>query len=444
MASIPWLADVLREAGVSVVEEGDWRNRGTGGAFDPIGVLWHHTAGNPSPGNPHPSLGICINGRSDLAGPLCHALVDYNGVFHIISANSANHAGPSGGSGPIPAGNGNAMLIGWEIEYNGVDTAMTPAQYGASVTATAAVLRRLGKDASYARGHRETSTEGKPDPAFVDLDQMRADVAARMISRFAFVNSAGQVIVKDGSHSPWENPINGGGASKVVLSGQWIGIMTGDTFWAKSGIFGNWVGMAAGAGMRDIAISGDRFAFVNAAGQVLVKDGVSSPWPSPINGGGASKVVLSGGWIGVQQGDSFLAKSGIQGSWRTMADAPGLKDIAIDNNRFAFVNGAGQAIVKDGVDSPWPTAINPGGATRVVLKDGWIGVLQGGDFLAKFDIFGGWKTMASGGQVSDIALGGNGWFGFVGSGNFLAKQGADSGWLQMAPTGSVRSIALET
>jgi hypothetical protein len=54
---------------------------------------------------------------------------------------------------------------------------MTQAQYTASVKATAAVLRRLGRDASYARGHRETSTTGKIDPSFVNLDTMRADVA---------------------------------------------------------------------------------------------------------------------------------------------------------------------------------------------------------------------------------------------------------------------------
>ncbi|MEU9506453.1 N-acetylmuramoyl-L-alanine amidase [Micromonospora sp. NPDC048170] len=177
---IPWLADVLRAAGVAVVEEGNWRARGVSGAFDPIGVLWHHTAATSSPSRPAPALGVCINGRSDLPGPLCHALVDYHGVFHLISANRANHAGNSRGSGPIPAGSGNTMLIGWEIDYNGVNQSMTGAQYAASVTATAAVLRRLGRDASYARGHRETSTTGKIDPSFIDLDAMRRDVAAAM------------------------------------------------------------------------------------------------------------------------------------------------------------------------------------------------------------------------------------------------------------------------
>ncbi|TDC32544.1 N-acetylmuramoyl-L-alanine amidase [Micromonospora sp. 15K316] len=180
MATIPWLVDVLRSAGVQVVVEGDWLNRMRPGSFDPIGVLWHHTASTSSATNPHPALNICINGRPDLAGPLCQALVDYHGVFHVISAGRCNHAGVSRGSGPIPAGDGNTLMIGWEIDYNGVDQEMTAAQYNASIAATAAVLTRLGKDASHARGHRETSTTGKIDPSFIDLNVMRADVAAKM------------------------------------------------------------------------------------------------------------------------------------------------------------------------------------------------------------------------------------------------------------------------
>lgn len=186
--AISWLADVLRGAGVQVVEEGDWLNRSAGSGFDPIGVLWHHTAATVSSGsNPHPALNICINGRSDLPGPLCHALVDFNGVFRVISANRANHAGTARASGPIPAGSGNTMLVGWEIDYagdqsgtGGPQQAMSQAQYDASIAATAAVLTRLGRSADHARGHRETSTTGKIDPSFCDLDQMRADVAAAM------------------------------------------------------------------------------------------------------------------------------------------------------------------------------------------------------------------------------------------------------------------------
>jgi hypothetical protein len=190
--AITWLADVLRNAGLTVVEEGNWQTRAVSGPFDPIGVLWHHTAGvNSSSSRPAPSLSTVINGRPELTGPLCHALVDFNGVFHLISANRANHAGAARASGPIPAGDGNTMLIGWEIDYSGdqpstsgiPDQAMSTAQYNASVIATAAVLRTLGRDASYARGHVETSTKGKVDPSYINLDQMRADVARHLNRR---------------------------------------------------------------------------------------------------------------------------------------------------------------------------------------------------------------------------------------------------------------------
>ncbi|WP_406077187.1 N-acetylmuramoyl-L-alanine amidase [Micromonospora sp. NBC_00858] len=206
MATIPWLVDVLRAAGVQVVVEGDWLNRMRPGSFDPIGVLWHHTAATSSASNPHPALNICINGRSDLAGPLCQALVDYNGVFHVISAGRCNHAGASGGSGPIPAGDGNTLMIGWEIDYNGVNQEMTAAQYNASIAATAAVLTRLGRDSSYARGHRETSTSGKIDPSFIDLNVMRADVAAKM---------------SGGNPPAWSSIVDNTTAGRFTASANW-------------------------------------------------------------------------------------------------------------------------------------------------------------------------------------------------------------------------------
>jgi N-acetylmuramoyl-L-alanine amidase len=297
MASIPWLADVLREAGVQVVEEGNWLGRGVSGSFNPIGVLWHHTAATSSPSNPAPALGTCINGRNDLQGPLCHALVDYYGVFHLISANRANHAGWCGGSGPIPVGDGNTMLIGWEIDYNGVSQQMTPAQYSASVKATAAVLRRLGRDASYARGHRETSVTGKIDPSFINLDTMRSDVAAAMtgqrFERFAFANADGYVFAKDGAFASWAGPLNGGGATKVVLNGDWIGILAGGNFHAKSGISGEWVVMAGGGQVTDIAISShDWFAFIGG-GDFYAKQGAHASWLTMAGGGQVTEIATN-------------------------------------------------------------------------------------------------------------------------------------------------------
>ena len=186
--AITWLADVLRQEGCEVRETTGWTEREVpegSASFAPIGVLWHHTAFLSSASNPAPALQTVIAGRSDLTGPLCHGLIDYDGVIHTIAAGEAHHAGASGGSGPIPAGDGNDLLVGFEIDYAGVNAQtgnqrLTDAQYVAAVRATAAVLRRLGKDASYARGHRETSTTGKIDPSYVDLGQMRSDVAARL------------------------------------------------------------------------------------------------------------------------------------------------------------------------------------------------------------------------------------------------------------------------
>ncbi|MDR7276383.1 peptidoglycan recognition protein family protein [Catenuloplanes atrovinosus] len=182
--TIDWLADVLRAEGLTVIEEGDWRARGAGGEFAPIGVLWHHTASVSGAADPAPALRAVVDGSD------CHALVDYHGTFHLVSANRVQHAGHCGGSGPIPAGDGDAMLIGWRIDYQGETQAMTVAQYTASVVGTAAVLRRLGRDPEFARGHRETGIRSEPDPGLVDLDRMRADVAAALAGRSATPSSA--------------------------------------------------------------------------------------------------------------------------------------------------------------------------------------------------------------------------------------------------------------
>ena len=71
-----WLADVLRAEGCKVSETSGWKSRARGGAYDPSAVLNHHTA-TPSagPNNPNPTLNLCINGRSDLPGPLCQVMI---------------------------------------------------------------------------------------------------------------------------------------------------------------------------------------------------------------------------------------------------------------------------------------------------------------------------------------------------------------------------------
>lgn len=90
------IADRLRTAGLKVVEVDGWRTRGSED-FDPRGSVDHHTAGGRS-GNA-PSLGICINGRPDLPGPLCHVLIGRDNTCYVIAAGRANHAGSGGWDG---------------------------------------------------------------------------------------------------------------------------------------------------------------------------------------------------------------------------------------------------------------------------------------------------------------------------------------------------------
>lgn len=176
-----WLADVLRAAGLRVVETSGWKTRyATSGPqpASPVGVLEHHTATTASYARPAPTVQLCIDGRPDLAGPLCHVVIGYDGVCHVIAAGRANHAGQAKASGPNPAGDGNTLYVGFEWDYQGVDQGPSPQQYDAAVRATRAVLAKLGRPADTARGHRETSVTGKIDPGRVDMNQFRRDVAA--------------------------------------------------------------------------------------------------------------------------------------------------------------------------------------------------------------------------------------------------------------------------
>ncbi|MEV5543128.1 N-acetylmuramoyl-L-alanine amidase [Saccharopolyspora shandongensis] len=180
-----WFADVLRAAGLRVVETPGWRTRTASGPPPrPVGVLEHHTATPASYARPAPTVQMCIDGRPDLDGPLCHAVIGYDGTVHVIAAGRANHAGKAKASGPNPGGDGNALYVGLEWDYAG-NTPPSPQQYDAAVRANAAVLRHLGRTAESARAHAETSVTGKWDPGFapgktIDMARFRSDVAHAM------------------------------------------------------------------------------------------------------------------------------------------------------------------------------------------------------------------------------------------------------------------------
>ncbi len=165
---LTWLADVRRAEGCRVKTYDGWHTRSrpdSSGDFHPFGLLWHHTGTPTSMLRPAPSVGTCIHGRPDLPGPLCQVVIGFDGLCHVIAAGRCNHAGTNDGigTGPIPAGDGNAQMVGFEFDYSGSQD-MGPAQMEAGIKASAAVLRKLERGPSFARGHKETSTSGKWDP----------------------------------------------------------------------------------------------------------------------------------------------------------------------------------------------------------------------------------------------------------------------------------------
>ena len=170
------LAWRLRQAGLAVVEIDGWRGRGrpsyTGG-FNPSGILCHHTGS--SGGGKSYAEWMAKEGRSDLPAPLCQVALDRDGTVYVCATGRANHAGEAKASGPMPAGDGNAMYIGIEAMNNGTE-GWTRVQRRAYIRLCAALCVGYGLSASSVRAHKETSTTGKWDPGKLGMRKFRGDV----------------------------------------------------------------------------------------------------------------------------------------------------------------------------------------------------------------------------------------------------------------------------
>lgn len=168
------LARDLKKHGVKVRKVKGWRTRGREGAFEPRGVLFHHTASNPASGDA-PALGICTVGRSDLPGPLCQFLVGRDGTVYFIAAGRANHAGLGGPIKGIPQDSGNSYLYGVECENSGVGEPWPSKQREAIAILFALLLKRMKRGARMVIGHKEY-TSRKIDPNGIDLNAFRKRV----------------------------------------------------------------------------------------------------------------------------------------------------------------------------------------------------------------------------------------------------------------------------
>lgn len=179
--SLLWLPQVLRDAGLTVVEVPGWKNRGHGDEGKVLGVLCHHTCG-PLHGD-LPDLNVLVDGRPDLGGPLCNLGLGRNGTYYMIAAGKAWHAGAGLWQG---VRDGNAHFIGIEAENTGetkgarADT-WPAVQMDAYRRGVAAILKHIGAASIMCAGHKEYALpHGRKDDPDFDMEKFRADVATLM------------------------------------------------------------------------------------------------------------------------------------------------------------------------------------------------------------------------------------------------------------------------
>jgi hypothetical protein len=162
------LADVLRAAGVSVVEYAGWqtRARSSGGYAQgrPWGVMWHHTASQTSPAN---DASYMCNGSSDR--PIANLLVARDGTVWVLAAGATNTNGKGGpctwSRGTVPADSMNTYAVGMEIANNGIGEAYPQAQIDAAFAASIAIGQAFGLADSDICTHYGYAPSRKTDPA---------------------------------------------------------------------------------------------------------------------------------------------------------------------------------------------------------------------------------------------------------------------------------------
>lgn len=165
-----WLAEVLRDAGLEVVEKPGWETRGRD-SMKPGGVVCHHTGGVSD--NDASYADFLIRGRADLPGPLSQLFLDQRGRWWVLAAGKANHAGSGGWKGLV----GNSSVIGVEAEHAGTASVGWPdVQLQSYKTGVAALLKKIGRNADWCCGHKEWAPGRKIDPAGIDMNTFRADV----------------------------------------------------------------------------------------------------------------------------------------------------------------------------------------------------------------------------------------------------------------------------
>lgn len=237
MARLLWLADVLRGAGLTVHEVPGWQTRSAAedtdaSTYQPRGVIIHETRA-PRIVSDAAEIGVLVNGRVGLSGPIAQLYLGRDGHWHVVAAGLCHHV-RTGWGGPFK-GLGNNRLLGIEAAHTvSVDAAGRrletwagkPVQYASYVRGVAAIRAHTGWSAPV--GHKEHQPGDKPDPEF-DMSRFRAQVGAAMAGEdddmFEDADRHALLVIKNqiGSllalHDTWTSP---GGSTFGNLAAQQI------------------------------------------------------------------------------------------------------------------------------------------------------------------------------------------------------------------------------
>lgn len=167
--------NVLRAAGLQVVELPGWRDRGeTDGGFLNLGIFYHHDAmglgfrGDPSQFFNVPQF-MSQNGNDG-----SQFWVARPGVWYILANGRKWHAGLGQGWGKIPADDGNTYCCAMETDHRPGDP-WEPQMLDSINRGCRALAIEYGWDVdNYCCGHKEYAPDRKIDPDMIDLNAWRA------------------------------------------------------------------------------------------------------------------------------------------------------------------------------------------------------------------------------------------------------------------------------
>ncbi len=172
------LADVLRGAGLNVVEYNGWQSRARSSGGFPSGrpwcIMWHHTASSPSASAQQDADYMCIN-KNNSNRPTANLMIARDGSIWVLAAGATNTNGkgkPIGFSkGTVPNDSMNTYAIGIEMCNNGVGEAWSEAMINTAFAANNALAAAYGLQPTDLATHNFYAPDRKIDPAVAESVQ---------------------------------------------------------------------------------------------------------------------------------------------------------------------------------------------------------------------------------------------------------------------------------